>query len=138
MFVNLIADDWDNLTVEGLSFELVFDSFLTEDRVKTSLENCGNDDIPTLYVVHEAIRSMLGNFGYYDDVVEGYRNPEDNLFYAVCSKNQNMGGDVWFTYEYPIEGETGKLYVDLNTNSTYRWSGSIFIKIGNLDRFKFI
>ena len=28
-----------------------------------------------------------------------------------------------------ITGETGKIYVDLSTNKTYRWSGSAFVEI---------
>ena len=29
----------------------------------------------------------------------------------------------------PIEGETGKIYVTLDTNKTYRWSGSAYVEI---------
>ena len=31
----------------------------------------------------------------------------------------------------PITGETGKIYVTLNDNKTYRWSGSIYIEIAS-------
>ncbi len=30
---------------------------------------------------------------------------------------------------FPVTGETGKIYVDLTTNKTYRWSGSTYIYI---------
>lgn len=30
---------------------------------------------------------------------------------------------------FPVSGETGKIYVALNTNKTYRWSGSSYIEI---------
>lgn len=30
---------------------------------------------------------------------------------------------------FPVPGETGKIYVALNTNETYRWGGSSYIKI---------
>ena len=30
----------------------------------------------------------------------------------------------------PVTGETGKIYVTLDTNNTYRWSGSVYVKIG--------
>jgi hypothetical protein len=30
----------------------------------------------------------------------------------------------------PVTGETGKIYVTLDTNFTYRWSGSVYVKIG--------
>jgi hypothetical protein len=30
---------------------------------------------------------------------------------------------------FPAEGESGKIYIDLSTNVTYRWSGSVYIQI---------
>ncbi len=30
---------------------------------------------------------------------------------------------------FPIQGETGKIYVDLTTNKTYRWGGSSYVEI---------
>lgn len=34
---------------------------------------------------------------------------------------------------FPSEGEEGKIYVALDTGSTYRWSGSQYIKIGGIE-----
>lgn len=34
---------------------------------------------------------------------------------------------------FPAEGETGKIYVALDTGYTYRWSGSTYIQIGGQD-----
>ena len=31
---------------------------------------------------------------------------------------------------FPVTGETGKIYLALDTNSTYRWSGSAYVQIG--------
>lgn len=31
---------------------------------------------------------------------------------------------------FPAEGETGKIYVALDTNITYRWSGSAYVQVG--------
>ena len=31
---------------------------------------------------------------------------------------------------FPITGESGKIYLALDTNSTYRWSGSAYVQIG--------
>ena len=57
---------------------------------------------------------------YADDIIEGYYNAEDSKFYK-----EN-------TYTTEIQGEEGKIYVDLNENSMYRWeSGSGFIEILN-------
>lgn len=35
--------------------------------------------------------------------------------------------------EFPAEGEEGKIYVTLDTNLTYRWSGSAYIQINDVD-----
>lgn len=49
---------------------------------------------------------------YVDDVIEGYLN--NGKFYKESS------------YTTVINGESGKIYVDLSNNKTYRWSGSSF------------
>ncbi len=49
---------------------------------------------------------------YVDDVIEGYLN--DNKFYKEPE------------HITEIIGETGKIYIDLISNKTYRWSGSAF------------
>ena len=54
---------------------------------------------------------------YVDDVIEGYYN--NGVFYSDS------------TFETPIVGEAGKIYVDLLTNSSYRWSGSVYIQVGS-------
>lgn len=57
---------------------------------------------------------------YVDDVIEGHFYDGD--FY----KNTFSATE---TITEPISGETGKIYVDLETNKTYRWSGNTFIVI---------
>jgi hypothetical protein len=52
---------------------------------------------------------------YVDDTVEGY------LY------NEKWYSDAQHTTE--VAGETGKIYVELETNKTYRWSGSTFVEI---------
>jgi hypothetical protein len=55
---------------------------------------------------------------YVDDVIEGYYNVlGDQLFYYDSS------------FETLITGELGKIYVSLDTNKSYRWSGSVFVYI---------
>lgn len=53
--------------------------------------------------------------GYVDDVVEGYLS--GGKFYEESGHTTK------------ITGESGKIYVDLSTNKTYRWSGSAFVVI---------
>jgi hypothetical protein len=50
---------------------------------------------------------------YVDDVIEGYYN--NGVFYSDP------------TFETPITGEFGKIYVDLISNTSYRWSGSVYV-----------
>jgi hypothetical protein len=54
---------------------------------------------------------------YIDNVVEGYYY--NGAFYEDQAHTQL------------ITGETGKIYVDLSTEQTYRWSGSIYVKISS-------
>lgn len=52
---------------------------------------------------------------YVDDVIEGYFY--NNKFYKEASHTTE------------ITGETGKIYTDVATNLTYRWSGTKFVEI---------
>ena len=53
---------------------------------------------------------------YVDDIIEGYLYEE--VFYQ----------DAEHTIE--ITPEEGKIYVDMETNYTYRWSGSMYVQVG--------
>lgn len=52
---------------------------------------------------------------FVDDTIEGY------LYNSKWYKES--------AHTTEIAGETGKIYVDLSTNKTYRWSGSAFVEI---------
>lgn len=54
---------------------------------------------------------------YVDDVIEGYLY--NSKFYKESAHTTE------------ITGETGKIYVDLSNNKTYRWSGSAFVVISD-------
>lgn len=54
---------------------------------------------------------------YVDDVIEAYKSGAD--FYE----------DSAHTADKKITGESGKIYVDLHTNVTYRWSGTAYVEI---------
>lgn len=56
---------------------------------------------------------------YVDDIIEGYYY--NGNFYD-SDPNQTVSANL-------IIGETGKIYVDLNTNRNYRWGGSAFIEV---------
>ena len=61
---------------------------------------------------------------YVDDVIEGYYY--NGQFYTDSAHTQL------------IAPETGKIYVDLNTNKTYRWSGTTYVEISQSTIHKFI
>lgn len=56
---------------------------------------------------------------YVDDIVEGYLH--EGAFYEDAE------------YQTEIEGEAGKIYVDLATNLTYRYSGSVYVQVNDVD-----
>ena len=58
---------------------------------------------------------------YVDDVIEGYYNNANGKFYKESA------------YTTEIVGETGKIYVSLDTNIAYRWSGTVFVPISEPD-----
>jgi len=53
---------------------------------------------------------------YVDDVMEGY------LYHGAFYEDSQHADQ--------IDGESGKIYVDLSTQDTYRWSGSAYVRIG--------
>lgn len=54
---------------------------------------------------------------YVDDVIEGYLY--EGAFYEDAQ------------HTTPITGESGKIYVDLDTDKTYRWSGTVYVCTGS-------
>lgn len=55
---------------------------------------------------------------YVDDVVDGYYNETDHKFYEES------------TYTTEIPGEAGKIYISVDTDLQYRWTGSAFAAMG--------
>ena len=61
---------------------------------------------------------------YVDDVIEGYYY--NGQFYTDSAHTQL------------ITPETGKIYVDLDTNKTYRWGGTTYVEISQSTIHKFV
>lgn len=61
-----------------------------------------------------------GGSGGADNIVEGYFNPSDNLFYGVKDGS---------TYSEPIAGADKVIYVDVDLNTTYRFDDPIFVRL---------
>ena len=58
---------------------------------------------------------------FVDDVLEGYLSSDGKFYKSYDSTNK--------VYSNAYTGETGKIYVDLSNNKTYRWSGSAYTVI---------
>lgn len=54
---------------------------------------------------------------YVDDVIEGYYDSITDRFYTES------------TFEHVITPESGKSWVDVNTNKSYRWTGSVYTRV---------
>lgn len=76
-----------------------------------------NNGLATLNSIGKVPSSQLPSF--VDDVIEGYYNTGDSLFYEEDT----------FTTE--ITGEQSKIYINLTDNTSFRWSGSAYISISN-------
>lgn len=100
---------------------LVLPSALTADRVlylpnkNGTLAVTTDLDTKADLVAGKVPASQLPS--YVDDVIEGY--------YSAPTFYSNAGLTI------PIVPETGKIYVDLLQNKSYRWSGSVYIQISN-------
>lgn len=61
-----------------------------------------------------------GGSSGFDNVIEGYFNPTDNLFYAIKDGT---------TYSEPIAGTAKVIYIDLDSNTIYRFNNPIFVRL---------
>ena len=81
-------------------------------KLNTSLKGSANG-LAELDSNGKVLSSQLPSF--VDDIVEGYLS--GGKFYKESAHTTE------------ITGETGKIYIDLTTNKTYRWSGSAFVVV---------
>lgn len=88
----------------------------------TKSEKGSADGIATLDSNGKVPSSQLPS--YVDDIIEGYYY--NGQFYTDSAHTKL------------ITPETGKIYVDLNTNKTYRWSGTTYVEISQSTIHKFI
>lgn len=89
----------------------------TPKMVKSVNDKLANYMLTSTYVGSDGLILPAKLPSYVDDVIDGYYS--GGKFYSDAEhKNE-------------ITGETGKIYVDLSTNSTYRWSGTTWVNISN-------
>jgi hypothetical protein len=58
---------------------------------------------------------------YVDEIIEAYYDPETKLFYTT----------EYFVTQPDTARSYGKIYVDLLTNKTFRWSGTQYVEISS-------
>jgi hypothetical protein len=95
-------------------------------------------------VVEININSLTGNFGVNWGDIEGTLSNQTDLQNALNLKADLVGGkvpssqlpsyvdDVVEVANYaslPVTGETGKIYITIDTNYIYRWTGSVYVEI---------
>ena len=98
-----------NVAVKGLG-SAAFTA--TTDYIASSTKGA-NNGVAELDANGKVPSSQLPS--YVDDVIEGYLY--NGHFYEEAAHTTE------------ITGETGKIYVDLSTEKTYRWSGTAFVEI---------
>lgn len=102
--INGVALDSENITLSA-------DTLNTVSKDDKGVAN----GIATLDDAGKVPASQLPS--YVDDVLEGYLKTEDGKFYKEAA------------YTTAYIPEDGKIYVDLSTNKSYRWSGSVYVEI---------
>jgi hypothetical protein len=95
-------------------------------------------------VVEININTLTGNFGVFWGDIEGTLSNQTDLNNALALKANLVGGkvpaselpsyvdDVVEVANFaalPATGETGKIYITLDTNFIYRWTGSTYVEI---------
>lgn len=85
-----------------------------QNRITAIINSYGvNGGIATLDNNGKIPSSQLPS--YVDDIIEGY-------LYEGAFYSDNLHTEL-------ITGESGKIYTDLATSTTYRWSGSMYVQI---------
>ena len=139
--------------------EDIIDIIVTETTNTIEITSQGTDEIidvniidnredivlnVTPTVVEININSLTGNFGVTWGEITGTLSNQTDLNTALGLKADLVGGkvpssqlpsyvdDIVEVANYaalPATGETGKIYITLDTNKIYRWSGSAYIEI---------
>jgi hypothetical protein len=108
---NSTTNKWENNNIVLNTDSIINTSTVTGSTTTNALDNLNANKADL--VAGKIPSSQLPS--YVDDVIEGY--------YYTSNFYEDSGHTI------SITGETSKIYIDLPTNLTYRWSGSIYIEI---------
>jgi hypothetical protein len=136
--IDIIVTETTNLiTITSSESDEVIDVNIIDNR-----EDIVLNVTPT--VVEININSLVGNFGVNWGQIGGTLTNQTDLNTALGLKADLVGGkvpssqlpsyvdDVVEVANYaalPATGETGKIYVTIDTNYIYRWTGSVYVEI---------
>jgi hypothetical protein len=133
----IVTETTNTIEITSQSTDEVIDVNIIDNREDITL-----NVTPT--VVEININSLTGNFGVEWGDITGTLADQTDLNTALGLKADLVGGkvpssqlpsyvdDVIEVANYaalPATGETGKIYVTLDTNKIYRWSGSAYVEI---------
>ena len=110
---NSATNKWENNNITLNTDSVINTSTVTGSTTTNALDNLNTNKADL--VAGKVPASQLPS--YVDDVIEGYYYT--SIFY------EDSGHTITIT------GETSKIYIDLPTNLTYRWSGSVYIEISS-------
>ena len=139
--------------------EDIIDIIVTETTNLIQITSSGSDELidvniidnredivlnVTPTVVEININSLVGNFGVNWGQITGSLSNQTDLNYVLSIKADLVGGlvpsfqlpsyvdDVVEVANYvalPLTGESGKIYVTIDTNFIFRWTGSVYVEI---------
>lgn len=101
--------------INGVAFDGTKDITITDSTKIPVSEKGTANGVATLDANGQVPSSQLPS--YVDDVINGYYNA--GKFYKED------------THTTEINGEAGKIYIDLHTEIAYRWSGTVWVSISN-------
>ena len=133
----IVTETTNTIEITSQSTDEVIDVNIIDNREDITL-----NVTPT--VVEININSLTGNFGVNWGEITGTLSNQTDLNTALGLKADLVGGkvpssqlpsyvdDVVEVANYaalPATGETGKIYITLDTNYIYRWTGSTYVEI---------
>lgn len=101
--------------INGVAFDGTKDITIADSTKIPVSEKGAANGVATLDANGQVSSSQLPS--YVDDVINGYYN--EGKFY------------IDELYKTEINGEIGKIYIDLHTEIAYRWSGTVWVSISN-------
>jgi len=135
----IVTETTNTIEITSQASDEIIDVNIIDNREDVTL-----NVTPSLVEIN--INSLTGNFGVTWGEITGTLADQTDLNTALSLKADLVGGkvpssqlpsyvdDIVEVANYaalPATGETGKIYVTLDTNKIYRWSGSAYIEIAD-------